>query len=298
MKLLHKICITSCVLSVFIINAGMSNNISCLDDIIKDGSSFYTELAGLIGTNKLDQSFVTARKDSLFKLFGKQIKEKCYSSGKINDLNDIAEAGAISIRFVFNDKKYKINIDTFKLFNHVPLNSIETGILIVDKKFSNYTPGDEIPLDKIPAGDYVVTKDCSPHVIKGNWEINDDLEKSPISIAARQTNSITSQYPMYFVDFPTKHNCRAFPGLLLEKKGYREEGLYSQNNYKTAREKFKTFSEEVSKQGNACRGKYAYIVDLSDANKTDASETWNMFWKRLIKPTPEKLKVLSDAESL
>ena len=245
----------SLVLAVSVIHNGFCtrSEIACLQKI-GDSDVFSSGLKTLVGAAPLNQDFVDDNRMSLFELFANAMQEKC----RLAEWNAIADAETIRVPFVLYEKKYEFTIHTNELFNHV--RGMKSSFWVIDN--SNFKPGDTVDENyKNTITGWYYSDMCSDYYTAGN--IDDDMA---VNKAGQQAFNKDEEY---FLDMPVGKGCQGFPGLVVQDRGFlRSDGmLVEYNNYRVAREKFKTFVEGL--QGTQCLGLTAYLVSVDYNKNTD-----------------------------
>ena len=236
-------------------NAGAAN-LQCLADIGADDAAFITPMYNnVLSGLPPEQQNIDANKTKMFNLVAANIELHCLNGGDINDFQTIADSTGFVIPFTYtNGQKYKMQVDTAKLFEHI---NLPTGFLVVNNR--NYVPGDIIKKSDMPT-DYYFSNDCSDHYVRLN--ISDDVS---VNVAGQTAfGEYGGKQNEFFLDFPVTKNCRAFPGLVLGDFGGLggAEKIVVYTNYINAQKAVRTFADALKNTACANQNLAVYMVAL------------------------------------
>lgn len=244
-------------------------NLQCLANIGADDAAFITPMYNnILNGMAPTQENIDANKTKMFGLVAANVELQCLNGGDLDDFQTIANSGHFIIPFTYKDgKKYKMQVDTAKLFEYI---NLPTGFLVVNNQ--NYAPGDVVKKTDMPT-DYFYSNDCSDHFVRLNIS-----NKVPVNVAGQTAfGEYGGKQNEFFLDFPVKKNCRAFPGLVLGDFGGLggAEKIVAYTNYLSAQNAAQSFADAL--KNTACRNQNlaVYLVALESApNQKTGTKGW------------------------
>lgn len=243
------------MLSIFAITGGLCD-IPCVTAIGGDTTNFINKIKTIVGTNKLDQSFVSSHQREFYELISRNVDIHCPD---LKDVNIIADTESILIPFTIDEQKYDIKVNTAGLFDYFM--RIPSAILVADQGHSNQKPGDVINKSAMPTN-YFFSSACSDHYVRFNLSNKAAVNKAGQAAFAAYGGAENE----FFLDMPVGKSCRAFPGLVLGDFGGwgAKEKIVVYTNYREARKAFKAFAGAL--QNTACgnQGLAVYQVSIND----------------------------------
>ena len=291
MSFFKNIFLCSFMLSAFVIRGGLCD-IPCITAIGGDETNFISEIKNIVGSNKLDQSFVDLHKREFYELISHNADIHCSNP---KDVNNIADTESILIPFTIGGQKYDIKVNTASLFDYFM--RIPSAILVADRGHNNQKPGDIIDKSAMPKN-YFFSSECSDHYVRFNLSNKAAVNKAGQTAFAVYGGAENE----FFLDMPVGKSCRAFPGLVLGDFGGwgAKEKIVVYTNYREARKALKAFAGALQNTMCGNQGLAVYQVDIENTpvDKPGRWEGWIsagvMFFVPRDLADIQKVKILSD----
>ena len=230
-------------------------DVSCLTTIGKN-QTFLNQIKNITGNNQLDQGIVDDNQTGFYSLIAENIYNHCFKTN-LHDFNKIAETDYVVIPFVFDGKQYDITVNTNELFVRMQIPIAFWVINDINKK-----PGDKITQADTPP-DYWYTSACSDHYVDVNLS-----NKVPVNKAGKAAfAAYGGEKEEFFLDFPVKKGCIAFPGLIIKDRHFfGDYSLVTYQNYKEALKTMKTFASNLNNTACSPLGLAVYLVQVSNVS--------------------------------
>ena len=253
---MNRFCLAFLFAFLGIVSNATAANLQCLADIGANDATFITPMYNdVLAGQAPTQENIDANKPKMFGLVAANVILQCLNGPDRNDFQTVADSKEFIIPFSYKDKvKYKLQVDTAKLFDYV---NLPTGFLVVNKR--TYIPGDVIKKSDMPT-DYFFSSDCSDHYVRLN--LSDD---AGVNVAGQSAfAAYGGKENEYFLDFPVEKNCRAFPGLVLGDFGGwgAPEKIIAYTNYLDAQGAAESFAKALQNTSCANQNLAVYLVSL------------------------------------
>ncbi len=232
----------------------------CLAAIGADDAGFINPMYNnVLGGKPPIQENIDINKIKMFNLVADNVKTKCFdASATKNDFAAITQYAQFIIPFKYKDnKKYKMQVDTSKMFEYL---NLPVGFLVINNR--KLTAGDIIKKSNMPT-DWFYSNTCSSH----NPRLN-IANDAAINVAGQAAfGKYAGEKSEYFLDKPVGKSCRAFPGLVLGDFGGwgAAEGIVVYKNYLSAQKAIQSFHSAL--QNTPCSQQQdlaIYLVSLDN----------------------------------
>jgi len=232
----------------------------CLATIGNDDVGFITPMYNnVLGGKPPIQDNIDTNKSRMFNLVADNVKAKCLDASATKaDFIAITQNAQFIIPFKYKDnKKYKMQVDTTKMFEYL---NLPVGFLVINNR--KLGPGDIIKKSDMPT-DWFYSNNCSSH----NPRLN-IANDAAINVAGQAAfGKYAGAKSEYFLDKPVGKACRSFPGLVLGDFGGwgAPEGIVVYKNYLNATTAIKTFQDAL--KSSACSQQQdlaIYLVSLDN----------------------------------